>query len=485
MPAIQFAVQSYKSKSLPVSAQRAVNCYAEKEPPDAKTPVALFGAPGLISFAEVGSGPIRNMHIMNNVLYVVSGQHLYSVTSSGVATDLGGSITGTGYVSMADNGTQICIVNGVEGYIWSATSGFQVISDINFHAANSVTFFDNFFAFDWAATNKWFISNSNDGTTYTGTDFASAEVSSDFVLSLLNQQENMLIFGQRTIETWYDAGALNFPFQRVTGATIERGCAAALTPVKEDSSVFFLGDDLVFYRLNGTQLVRQSTHAIETAWQAYSTVSDAYCFSYTFEGHKFICVNFPSANATWFYDISTDLWHERESWDQNNNSFGRWRGTCAVECYGLVLVGDLYSNNIGYLTSSAYTEFGNTIRMLATSPPLHAGSFGKSILTSSSSSDDRSRVYVSTLELDVESGVGLTTGQGSTPIIYMDYSKDGGRTFNNLQRFTSLGAIGAYLTRVRWLRLGQSRTWVFRIHISDPVKRVILRAHAKISIGEP
>lgn len=470
MQVINFAVQSYKSKSLPVSAQRCVNCYVEKEPEDAKTPVALFGAPGLSKFANVGSGPIRNMHVMNNVLYVVSGGHLYSVSSTGVVTDLGGTILGSGYVPMADNGTQICIVNGIEGYIWSATGGLQIIADPNFHTANSVTFFDNFFAFDWANTNKWFISNSQDGTTYDGTNFASAEVSPDYVLSLLNQQENMLIFGQKTIETWYDAGAINFPFQRVTGATIERGCAAALSPVKEDSSVFFLGDDLVYYRLNGTALVRQSTHAIEAEWQTYSTVSDAYSFSYTFEGHKFICVNFPTANKTWFYDISTDLWHERESWDENNNSFGRWRGTCAIEAYGLVLVGDLYSNNIGSLTSSAYTEFGNTQKMLATSPPLH---------------HDRNRIYVSTLEMDVEAGVGLTTGQGSDPIIYMDYSKDGGRTFNNLQRFNALGKIGAYLTRVRWLRLGQSRTWVFRIHISDPVKRVIIRAYAQVSEGEP
>jgi hypothetical protein len=470
MPVLQFAVQSYKSKSLPVSAQRCVNCYPEKEPTDAKTPVALFGAPGLATFANVGSGPIRNIHLMNNVLYIVSGNYLYSLTSAGVVTTLGGQIPGSGFTPMADNGTQVCIVNGTSGYIYSALNGFQIISDPNFHSANSVTFFDNFFAFDWANTNKWFISNSQDGTTYTGTDFASAEVSSDFVLSLLNQQENMLIFGQRTIETWYDAGAVNFPFQRVTGATIERGCAAALTPVKEDSSVFFLGDDLIFYRLDGTALVRQSTHAIEAQWQTYQSVSDAYCFSYTFEGHKFVIVVFPTANATWILDLSTGLWHERESWDQNNNSYGRWRGTCAIEAFGKILIGDLYSNNVGFLTSDAYTEFGNTVHMFATAPPLH---------------NDRQRIFVSVLEMDVESGVGLATGQGSAPIIYMDYSKDGGRTFNNLQRFNSLGPIGAYLTRVRWLRLGQSRQWVFRVHISDPVKRVIVRAHAQMSLGQP
>lgn len=470
MPVINFAVQSYKSKSLPVSAQRAVNCYAEKEPEDAKTTVALFGAPGLVSLVTVGLGPIRNMHMMNGVLYVVSGQRLYSVTSSLVVTDLGGSITGSAYVSIADNGTQVCIVNGVNGYIWSSTGGFQIISDPNFHSANSVTFFDNFFAFDWANTNKWFISNSQDGTTYTGTDFASAEVSSDFVLSLLNQQENMLIFGQHTIETWQDAGAVNFPFQRISGATIERGCAAALTPVKEDNSVFFLGDDLIYYRMNGTALERKSTHAIEATWQTYSTVTDAYSFSFTFEGHKFIVVVFPTANATWIYDISTDLWHERESWDINSQSYGRWRGTCSIEAFGKVLIGDAYSNNIGYLDSSTFTEFGNTIRMQATSPPLH---------------EDRQRIFISTLELDIESGVGLTTGQGSAPIIYLDYSRDGGRTFINLQRFNSLGAIGAYLTRCRWLRLGQAWQWVFRVHISDPVKRTIIRAHVQSSKGEP
>ena len=325
MPPVPFATQSYLSASLPVSAQRAVNCYAEQEPQDAKTPVAVLGAPGLVQFAICGSGPVRGFNFMNGVAYVVSGQRLYSLTSAGVVTDIGGSIAGFGQVGMANNGTQICIVNGLEGFIWSQTGGFQVITSVNFYAANTVTFFDNYFVFDKAASNLFFISASADGTSYSGTDFAAAEVQSDYVLSIVNQQETLLIFGERTIETWYDAGALNFPFLRTSGATIERGCAALRTPIKEDNSVFFLGNDLVFYRLNGTSLERISTHAIEDAFQSYSTVSDAYTFSYTYEGHKFINLVFPTANESWVYDIATKLWHERESWDPNNNSYGRWR----------------------------------------------------------------------------------------------------------------------------------------------------------------
>src|SRR6185437_11698884 len=456
---INFAINSYQSKSLPLSAQRMVNAYVEKEPPDAKSQIPIFGAPGLTQFAQCGIGPVRGMHVMGGVLYVVSGQILYSVSSTGVVTTLGGEVLGNGFVCMTDNGTQLMIVNGTEGYIYSVANGFQLIVDSNFHASTSATFFDNYFVLSWDGTNKYFISNSLDGTTYSGTDFASAEVAPDFVLSIVNQQENLLIFGQTTIETWYDAGTVNFPFQRIDGGTVERGCAAALTPVKEDNSVFFLGDDRIFYRLDGTIPRRMSTHAIEDAWQKYGVVSDAYCFSYTFEGHKFVVLTFPTANATWVFDISTNLWHERISWDINNNSYGRWRGSCAANVYNKVLIGDAYSGNIGFLDSLAFTEFGNTMQMLVVGPPVHK---------------DRKRIFHSLFELDFEAGVGATVDPGSNPQIMLDWSDDGGRTFNTPQRWQSMGKLGDYTRRLRWTRNGQSRQRVYRVSVSDPVRRTII-----------
>jgi len=468
---IQFATNSYTSNSLPLSAQRCVNAYAEREPPPpggAKSPIAVFGAPGLTAFAICGTGPVRGMHVMGGLLYVVSGQTLYSVSSTGVVTTLGGAVTGNGVVSMADNGTQLCIVNGTNGYIYSVSLGFVVISDPNFHAANVVTFFDNVFVFNWAGTNKFFISNTLDGLNYNGLAFGSAEVTSANLFSVVNQQETLLLFSGDHTETWYDAGAVNMPFLRVDGATIERGCAAALTTVKEDNSVFFLGNDLIFYRLNITQPVRVSTHAIEDAWQSYSTVSDAFAFSYTFEGHKFVVITFPTANKTWVYDISTGLWHERESLDMNNRTYGRWRGNCYAQCYNHGLVGDQFSGAIGYLDRVNFTEFGNTMREVLVSPPL---------------SNERKRTFVSLFELDVETGVGLPTGQGSDPQIMLDWSRDGGRTFVGLSLWDTMGKIGQYLTRVRWLRLGQSRQWYFRVTITDPVRRTIIAASGDVSSG--
>ena len=136
MPIVNFASNSYKSQSLPVSSQQMINAFAEKEPEDAKTPIAIFPVPGITAFASLGSGPIRGMHVMGGVLYALSGGTLYSVSSSGAGTVLGGNVSGSGYVAMADNGTQLQIVNGQFGYIYATATGFQTITDLKLSSSN-------------------------------------------------------------------------------------------------------------------------------------------------------------------------------------------------------------------------------------------------------------------------------------------------------------------------------------------------------------
>jgi len=79
------------------------------------------------------------------------------------------------------------------------------------------------------------------------------------------------------------------------------------------------------------------------------------------------------------------------------------------------------------------------------------------------------------LQIDMETGVGLTSGQGSDPKVYLDWSDDGGRTWSN-QRAASIGRKGKYRARAVWNRLGRSHDRVYRITWSDPVKRVVLGA---------
>ena len=196
-----------------------------------------------------------------------------------------------------------------------------------FQPASTVVYFDDYFVFDAAGTNQWFLSGLGDGTQYNGLDFASAESNPDLVLAVVNYHEQLLIFGEKGVEVWIDQGSVDFPFVRFGGAYIQRGLAAPLAITQEDNTVFWLGDDGIFYRLNGYSPQRISTFGTEHAWAQYGGINDVSCFVLNMEGHKFIFLTFPQGNpnaagdplgATWCYDISTGtqepLWHERESW---------------------------------------------------------------------------------------------------------------------------------------------------------------------------
>lgn len=66
--------------------------------------------------------------------------------------------------------------------------------------------------------------------------------------------------------------------------------------------------------------------------------------------------------------------------------------------------------------------------------------------------------------------------QGRDPQIMLDWSDDKGKTWST-EITASMGKIGEYGTRVIFRRLGSSRDRIFRVSISDPVKRVITSAN--------
>lgn len=472
MPPVLFSNESYQSRSLPLSAQRLVNGFVEAEHPDAKAQLPLFGAPGLTAFSVCGSGPVRGLYNLNGVTYAVAGTGLFRIDPNGTSEQLGGSIiSGDQVVSMSDNGDQLCIVNGVAGYIYTvSTNSLVQISDPNFYPADLVTYFDTYFVFNKKGTNIFFISNPNDGLTYDGLLFASAEAQSDLCIGCIENLELLFIFGQKHIEMWYDAGTSDFPFQRYAGGVIPYGCVAPHSLIKQDGAIFFLGSDGCFYRLQGNVAIRISTHPIETLVSEFVDVTFCQGMAFTIQGHKMVAFTFPQSLRTLVWDISTNRWHERESLNDQSVSYGRWRGNCAVQMPNQqILIGDQYSGAVGLMDWTSYTEFGNTIKMQATSVPFHS---------------DKKRVFISRLEFDMEQGVGTTTGQGQNPVVMLEMSKDGGRTWVALQPRRSLGQIGRYATRQRYLRLGQSMNgYVFRATITDPVKRVLIQAHADITVG--
>lgn len=468
MGQILFGIEAYQSRAPQVSSQRVVNCFVEKQIDAAKSQIPVFGAPGLTALWVLAHLGVRGFWNFNGVLHVVAGPTLYSVTQSGTITPIGTGILGDGVVSMADNGLQLVVVNGTQGFIYGPLTAYQQIVNINFYAANTVLFFDGYFVFDRIGTNEFFLSGLYDGLSYSGTDFASAEAQPGFLIGTAQNLQMLFLFCQNHIEMWYDAGAADFPFQRYAGGVIPHGTNSPLSVIAQDEQLLFLGADLVFYRLIGNNAVRVSNHAIEHAWAQYGNVDDAFCFTFTLEGHKIIYITFPSANATWGYDLSTQMWHERESWDENDVSLGRWRANCAIRIYDKNLIGDFLTGDIWVLDWSVFKEGTNTLPMK---------------IISSTSQHDRRRLFCDLLEIDMQAGVGLNDGQGSNPQAMLRWSKDGGQKWSDLQPWRSIGKIGETTTRLRWNGLGVAYQWTFELTISDPVQRVLIGAYAEFQMG--
>ncbi len=472
MPPVQFAIQSYKSRALPLSAQRLVNYFAEQAPRDAKSQVVVFNAPGTKSFTTGLAGGERGTKVMNGVLYVVAGNRVYSVNSSGTATSLGTINTSTGRVGMAVNRAtvqELIIVDGTDGWIYDTTNGLVKIADADFVTADTVTFQDGYFIVNKAGTSQFFISALDDGTSWSATDFADAEGDPDEVVAVFSDHRELWVFGEETIEVYFNSGATDFPFERIQGAFIERGCAAAHSVAADDNTLFWLGDDGIIYRAAGYTPQRISTHAIEEEIRGFTDLSDAFAFFVTVSGHKFYHISFPNGGvsgrdtATFVYDAATKLWHERESLN-----LGYWRGSSYAFVYDKHIVGDTFQGRLGELDMDTYDEYGDTMQGILTGPVVDA---------------DRRRVFHRRFELDIESGVGDTTGTASDPQVWMDYSDNGGRTYSPRKPFRSMGKIGAYRQRLRWLRLGQARNRIYRVTVADAVKRSIIAAHLDPAMG--
>mgnify|MGYP000331826807 CR=1 FL=1 len=96
---------------------------------------------------------------------------------------------------------------------------------------------------------------------------------------------------------------------------------------------------------------------------------------------------------------------------------------------------------------------------------------------------DYKRVMFHSLTINMERGVGLVSGHGSDPVIYLDWSDDGGHTWCS-KRSASMGRIGSFKPSITFNRLGCSRDRVFRLTGSCPVKTVILGAYLDAEAGD-
>jgi hypothetical protein len=468
---VPLAVASDQSQSIAFSSQRLINAYPEASSFGGKSPFVLLGTPALKPFTTIGAGPWRGAIVMSGLLYQVSGAGLYSVTAAGVATLIGSAvIDGQGYVSIATVGTQIAIATSAgNGFVYDTTTGLLLqITDTDFYGGTSVTALDDYFIWSsgGATPTRFQISALLDGLSYDALDFASAESTATALLRVFLVGTQVFMFKPDRTEIWYDSGNADFPFDRLNSTIIPKGLAAKFSPALIDNTVFWLGldDDAgggpVVYRANGYIPEVISTHAVARALAQVTDLSAVRGCSYVKDNHAFYGLVLPTGNA-WFYDVASGVWHERATYGRT-----RWLPNGLISAYGKTFAGSSVDGSLYVLDLDTYLDAG-TIPIVA---DITLPTFGT----------DPSLKRCSKLRLDMQAGVGLSTGQGSDPIILLNVSDDRGETWSS-DMPASIGLQGHYGHGVEWRQLGQFRSRVHRLRISDPVKRAIIALYADIN----
>lgn len=429
------------------------------------------GVQGLPPIYFLATSPVtRAMYVVNDDLYVVSHSTVWkaSLNSSGnlIFSFVGSLHFNTGPCEIESNGFQVIITdNGKYIFIYTlATSTFAAMTDADYPYATtesyqSVCFLDSYILANKPGTPQFQWSASYDATSWDALDIATAESNPDKIVRIVTNAGYAYIFGTNSTEFFStDFNGLSV----IKGLTVSVGLAAVQSVSKVASGIMCLttitnGVSQVSLVTPG-QITKVSTNDLDTIINAYPDITDATGFSYVMNGHEFYQINFTAANKSWLYDLTMGLWSQVKS------DNGRHFSEISAKFLNKTFTSDYRNGKIYFLDETINNDDGDLIEFELTSKHIFNG---------------LEKVSIKSLQIDAETGLYPDTGNHEDSQMMISVSKDNGKSF--VESFVSMGFPGETKKRCRKNRLGMARDWVFKIKITDRIKRVVLGAYVEIN----
>lgn len=466
--------QDIERTALKLNAQTSINLYPEVGETEAVNARALSPTPGLKLLGNTSEGEMRGLVEHSDRLFCVSGNKFIEIT---LAADNSATFTTRGTVSTAaepmaisTNNTQIFLTGGgdTRAYVFTPLDNtFEEVSDADFPGAISVTQIDGYFFTAKDDSQQINASAIGDGSSWNALDFIEADFRSDRVVNVSALSGELWAFGDKTIQVYYNsANATGFPFSQRTNAKINFGCAAKDSVQNFNNGLIFLDSRGYVTLAQGYQTQIVSTISVNKAIRDYDRIDDAVGLVYSDRGHLFYQLSFPTAGVSWVYDAFTQAWHRRTS--VQSGVEGRHLANNYIRFNNIHLMGSYVDGKLFQLDFETATDDSSAILRERTSQHIH---------------EDRKMVYIDSIEVYVDVDNVPASGQGSTPEIMMQYSKDGGYTWSS-ELWRSMGTGGDYKKRITWNRLGRARSWTFRFKVSDPVSPTIISGFARVRNGQ-
>ena len=390
----------------------------------------------------VGTGPgvDRGGINWNGSLYRVMGTKLVRIDPLGNVHEIGDVGPG-GPVTLDYSFDLLAINSGTRLYYTNGTTLTQVV-DPDLGAVVDFCWIDGYFM----TTDGEFliVTELNDPYAVNPLKYASSEADPDPIVALQRLRNEVAALNRYTIEYFDNVGGFNFPFQRIEGAQVQKGCVGPRACTVFVETIAFVGSGRNeapnVYLANNANATKISTREIDQLLASYTETQLAQTVveSRNDNAHEHLYIHLPDRTVVYDHTASqavgSPVWFVLTSAVQG---FATYRARFMVWAYDRWNVGDVTTPDFGYLTQDTGAHFGANVRWEFST--LVAYNEGRGVVFN---------------ELELVSLTGRVA-LGQDPTISTSYSLDG-ETWS-VDRFIRSGRQGQRAKRLVWFRQGHMR----------------------------
>lgn len=404
----------------------------------------LRPADGIIKLGD-GPGIDRGGINWDGVCYRVMGSKLVSIAQDGAVTIIGDVGDNGKLVTFTYSFDYLAIASNEQLWLYDKTTLAQNV-DTDLGVVLDVVWVDGYFM---TTDGKFLVVTDIDNPfSVNPLKYGSAEANPDPIDGLLKLRNEVYALNRYSIEVFNNVGTAGFPFQRISGAHIERGSIGTHTSAVFMQAVAFLGSALnespaIWIGINGLS-TKISTREIDQILLDYTEqeLSLVKMEVKLDKNHEHLYIHLP--DKTLVYDgngskeIGAQVWVELTSTLIDD---GLYKARNFVYCYNRWLVGDPSSIAHGYFTSDISSHNGVEI--------------GWDFSTTIVYNEGNGAIFH---ELELVALTGRTLF-GDNPTVWTNYSLDG--QVWSVERPILSGRQGQRDKRLVWLQQGNMKN--FRI----------------------
>lgn len=393
----------------------------------------------------LGAGPgiDRGAISWNGLLYRVMGTNLVSISSNNVVTVIG-NVGGSGLVTFDYSFDYLAVASSGSFFLYKPATGLQQVTDPDLGTVLDFVWVDGYFM----TTDGTYlvITELNDPFSVNPLKYGSSEADPDPIVALIKNKNEVYALNRNTIEVFVNVGGSLFPFQRVSGAQVQRGVVGTNACCLFMDTIAFLGggrnESVGVWVISAGIAEKVSSREVDQILAEYTEaeLSLVHLESRVDKDFRQLYIHLP--DQTLVFDGASTAKAGTPVWYTLSTSLvgkAQYRAQNFIWIYNRWIVGDTKSVNFGYLTDTLSSHWGE----------MTGWNFETMIIYNES----RGLIFHE-LELVALTGNAIF---GADPSIWTSYTEDG-RTWSQ-ERVCKAGVTGQRGKRLSWLQQGRMRQW--------------------------